>query len=115
MTSDSCLARDGAQIAYQFTGSGTPIGYAHGVFLSRRAVRRLELFDVDALAEGRRLLAYDQREHGNSTGRPVRDDCRFGNFTQDLLALLDALGLDEPMDGRAVSHCRSAPTTRSST
>lgn len=96
MTSDSCLARDGAQIAYQFTGSGTPIGYAHGVFLSRRAVRRLELFDVDALAEGRRLLAYDQREHGNSTGRPVCDDCRFGTSR------------------KTCSHCwtRSASTSR---
>lgn len=98
MTSDNYFVRDGARIAYQLTGSGTPIGYAHGVFLSRRAVRRLELFDVDALAAGRRLLTYDQRGHGNSTGRPEPDDYRFENFTRDLLGLLDTLELDEPMD-----------------
>jgi pimeloyl-ACP methyl ester carboxylesterase len=95
---DSYFTRDGARIAYQLTGSGTPFGYAHGVFLSREAVRRLHLFDFDSLGAGRRLLTYDQRGHGRSTGRPVAEDYRFENFTRDLLGLLDALGVDEPMD-----------------
>ncbi|WP_405060832.1 alpha/beta hydrolase [Kribbella sp. NBC_01505] len=38
------------------------------------------------------------RGHGESTGRPVADDYTFGNFTSDLLALLDTLELDEPID-----------------
>lgn len=95
---DSYLAREGARIAYEFKGSGAPLGYAHGVPLSRAAVRRLGLLDFDALAAGRRLLLYDQRGHGKSTGRPVVEDYRFENFTRDLLALLDVLGLGEPMD-----------------
>jgi pimeloyl-ACP methyl ester carboxylesterase len=95
---DSYFTRAGSTIAYQFTGSGQPVGYAHGVPLSRDAVRRLGLFDFDALGEGRRLLTYDQRGHGRSTGRPVADDYRFENFTQDLLALLDFLDVDVPMD-----------------
>jgi pimeloyl-ACP methyl ester carboxylesterase len=95
---DSYFTRDGARIAYQFTGFGPPLGYAHGVFLSRKAVSRLELFDVEELAPGRRLLTYDQRGHGQSTGRPVAEDYRFENFARDLLALLDALDIDQPMD-----------------
>ncbi|WP_174188048.1 alpha/beta fold hydrolase [Nocardia barduliensis] len=98
MTVDSYFDRAGARIAYQFSGFGSPVGYAHGVPLSRAAVRRLGLFDFDALGAGRRLLAYDQRGHGKSTGRPIAEDYRFENFTADLIALLDAVGVSEPMD-----------------
>ncbi|MGP4020590.1 alpha/beta fold hydrolase [Saccharopolyspora sp. 5N708] len=66
--------------------------------LSRDAVRRLELFDFESLAADHRLLTYDQRGHGHSTGRPVAEDYRFENFARDLLALLDELGDDRPMD-----------------
>ncbi|MEV6235749.1 alpha/beta hydrolase [Lentzea sp. NPDC051838] len=95
---DRHVTRAGAQIAYELTGSGPTLGYAHGVFLSRAAVRRLHLLDFDALAAGRRLLTYDQRGHGHSTGRPLADDYSFENFTLDLLSLLDELDLDEPID-----------------
>ncbi|MCG8925499.1 alpha/beta fold hydrolase [Lentzea sp. CC55] len=95
---DRYVSRAGARIAYELTGSGPLLGYAHGVFLSRAAVRRLHLLDFDALAADHRLLTYDQRGHGHSTGRPVADDYHFENFTLDLLALLDELDLDEPID-----------------
>ena len=95
---DRYVSRAGAKIAYDLTGSGPLLGYAHGVFLSRAAVRRLHLLDFDALATGHQLLTYDQRGHGHSTGHPIADDYRFENFTLDLLALLDELDLDEPID-----------------
>ncbi|OLZ51578.1 alpha/beta fold hydrolase [Amycolatopsis keratiniphila] len=98
MSSDKYFERAGASIAYQFEGSGPPLGYAHGVPLSRKAVRSLELFDFDALGDGRSMLVYDQRGHGQSTGRPIPEDYLFENFAQDLLALLDALKITEPMD-----------------
>jgi pimeloyl-ACP methyl ester carboxylesterase len=98
MSQDSYFTREGATIAYQYTGSGSPLGYAHGVFLSRDAVRRLGLFDFDLLGAGRGLLTYDQRGHGRSTGRPVAADYTFDNVAADLLGLLDAAGIDEPID-----------------
>lgn len=98
MSTDEHLTREGATIAYRCTGSGAPFGYAHGVLLSRDAVRRLGLFDFDGLAAGRRLLTFDQRGHGHSTGRPVAADYTFDNLTLDLLAVIDAAGIDEPMD-----------------
>jgi len=97
MSADRHLTVEGATIAYQFTGSGSPRGYAHGVPLSRDAVRRLDLIDIDALGAGHRMLAYDQRGHGRSTGRPVAEDYRFENASRDLLALA-ALDLDESID-----------------
>lgn len=96
--SDSYFDHNGARIAYQYTGSGRPVCYAHGVPLSREAVRRTQLFEFDSLADGHHLLTYDARGHGHSTGRPIADDYSFENFTQDLLALMDAVGIDEPMD-----------------
>ncbi|GAA1604783.1 MULTISPECIES: alpha/beta fold hydrolase [Kribbella] len=98
MPTDSYFDRDGATIAYQYSGTGSPLAYAHGVPLSRDAVRRLDLLDLDALGDGRRLLTYDARGHGESTGRPIAADYTFDNFGQDLLALVDAIGIDEPID-----------------
>lgn len=77
MPSDKYFERAGASIAYQFEGSGPPLGYAHGVPLSRKAVRSLELFDFDSLGDGRSMLVYDQRGHGQSTGRPIPEDYLF--------------------------------------
>nr|WP_042186477.1 alpha/beta hydrolase [Kibdelosporangium sp. MJ126-NF4]CEL17306.1 Beta-ketoadipate enol-lactone hydrolase [Kibdelosporangium sp. MJ126-NF4]CTQ91465.1 Beta-ketoadipate enol-lactone hydrolase (EC 3.1.1.24) [Kibdelosporangium sp. MJ126-NF4] len=98
MSDDRRFTRDGATIAYQYTGSGKPLGYAHGVFLSRDAVRRMGLFDFDTLSTGRSLLTYDQRGHGGSTGRPVDTDYGFANVGLDLLGLLDEAGVTEPID-----------------
>ncbi|OLF17037.1 alpha/beta fold hydrolase [Actinophytocola xanthii] len=98
MSNDHYLARDGARIAYEITGAGTPLGYGHGVLLSRAAVRRMALFDIDAVAADRRLLTYDQRGHGHSTGRPVAADYTFDSVADDLLALVDAADLGEPLD-----------------
>ncbi|ALG12537.1 alpha/beta fold hydrolase [Kibdelosporangium phytohabitans] len=69
MPGDRHFTRDGATIAYQYSGRGRPLGYAHGVFLSRDAVRRMGLFDFDALSAGRSLFTYDQRGHGPAAAR----------------------------------------------
>jgi non-heme chloroperoxidase len=98
MSADSHFTTNGATIAYQFTGVGPPVGYAHGVLLSRNAVRQLDLYDAESIARGRSLLTYDQRGHGRSTGRPVIEDYRFERAAQDLLDLLTAAELDTPID-----------------
>lgn len=98
MTDAEYRTSDGVTIAYEFTGRGRPIGYAHGVLLSREAVRGLQLFDIDAVARGRRLLTYDQRGHGRSSGRAVAEDYRFEQAAADLLGVLDAAAVDGPID-----------------
>jgi non-heme chloroperoxidase len=98
MTTDSQLTIDGATIAYELSGTGDPVGYGHGVLLSRAAVRGLGLFDIDLIARGRSLFTYDQRGHGHSTGRPNPDDYRFERAARDLLELLDAADIQVPID-----------------
>ncbi|CAJ1505520.1 alpha/beta fold hydrolase [[Mycobacterium] burgundiense] len=100
MPNDQHFVTTGATIAYQLNGPdiAVPIGYGHGVLMSRTIVRGLGVFDIDAIAEGRRLLTYDQRGHGLSSGRPEPADYRFEQAATDLLGVLDVAGLDEPID-----------------
>ncbi|MEV0668889.1 alpha/beta hydrolase [Mycobacterium sp. NPDC050441] len=99
MTTDAFYtAPDGATIAYELGGHGRTIGYAHGVLLSRAAVRGLDLVDIDAIAAHRQLLTYDQRGHGHSSGRAVIDDFSFEQAADDLLGILGAAAVEEPVD-----------------
>lgn len=63
MPDDHLLITDGATIAYQLSSppNTVPVGYGHGVLMSRQIVRGLGIFDIDTIAEGRRLITYDQR------------------------------------------------------
>ena len=94
---DLVLTRDGADLAYQVEGDGPLLGYSHGVMLSRAAEDALGVLDVGSLAARRRLLRYDARGHGRSTGRPRAQDYTWPGLADDLLALAD-LGDPGPVD-----------------
>ncbi|MEU3726274.1 alpha/beta hydrolase, partial [Streptomyces sp. NPDC031705] len=87
----------GAELVYDDAGSGPAAVYAHGGFVSQGVEERMGLFDwAPVLAAGRRLVRYDARAHGRSTGEPVAGDYTYASLADDLLALLDHLGLAEP-------------------
>ena len=46
---DQHMECDGAAIAYEINGEGPPVGYAHGLFVSRRMERWLRLVDWTAV------------------------------------------------------------------
>ena len=75
------------QLEYSDEG-GHPVVQLHGLTSSRERDRVLDL-DLGRGLSGTRLLRYDARGHGRSTGRPVADDYRWPRLAQDLLALLD--------------------------
>lgn len=91
------LRRDGAELAYQIEGDGPFLGYSHGVLLSRAAEDSLGLLDLGSLAARRRLLRYDARGHGRSTGRKLAQDYTWPSLADDLLAMAD-LGEPAPVD-----------------
>ncbi|MFM9376783.1 alpha/beta fold hydrolase [Gordonia sp. VNK21] len=67
---------------------GQAVVQLHGLTSSRARDRVLDL-DLGLGLSGTRLLRYDARGHGRSTGRPVPGDYRWPALADDLLALLD--------------------------
>ncbi|MFJ3963227.1 alpha/beta fold hydrolase [Streptomyces sp. NPDC090036] len=83
---------------YDDTGAGPLAVYAHGGFTSQDVERRMNLFDwAPVLRVGRRLVCYDARAHGRSTGRPFEADYTYVSLADDLLSLLDHLDAPEPV------------------
>lgn len=95
---DQHLECDGAAIAYEINGEGPLVGYAHGLFISRRMERWLRLVDWTPVRRGRRFLEYDARGHGLTGGRLVSDDYVWSNLARDLLAFVDTHSPDDPVD-----------------
>ncbi|WP_082789312.1 alpha/beta fold hydrolase [Tsukamurella pseudospumae] len=80
----------GARLAVEYSDEGgRPVVQLHGLTSSRARDRVLDL-DLGRGLSGTRLLRYDARGHGRSTGRPVPADYRWPNLADDLLRLLDA-------------------------
>ncbi|WP_374777855.1 alpha/beta hydrolase [Streptomyces sp. NBC_01310] len=94
----------GARLAYDDAGTGPLAVYAHGGFVSRFVEDGMGLFDwTPVLDAGRRLVRYDARAHGQSTGGPSDADYTYPSLADDLLALLDHLGAAEAVDGMGAS------------
>jgi pimeloyl-ACP methyl ester carboxylesterase len=99
------LRLDGATLSYEeHPGVGPTIVGLHGMSSSRASEDRSGYFDWSALsASGRRIVRYDARGHGRSTGRDVPDDYTWPRLADDLLALLDVVSPDEPVDAYGAS------------
>ncbi|MDH2442382.1 alpha/beta fold hydrolase [Amnibacterium sp. CER49] len=103
--SDSFLDLGSARLAYSLEGGdrGRMLVALHGL-TSSRAVEEAGPFRWSALASpDRRLLRYDARAHGRSTGRLEADDYRWDALAQDLFALLDEVAATGPIDALGVS------------
>lgn len=85
-------------------GDGPTVVALHGMLSSRTREDAGGYFGWASIAaEGRRLVRYDARGHGASTGRPEPDDWRWPNLADDLLALLDAVAPGQQVDAIGVS------------
>jgi pimeloyl-ACP methyl ester carboxylesterase len=72
-------------------GAGTPVVLLHGLTASRRYV----VMGSSALQRaGHRCVAYDARGHGSSSPAPAPERYGYGELTEDLVALLDALEIE---------------------
>lgn len=89
----------GAELAVALSDEGGhPVVQLHGLTSSRARDRVLNL-DLGRGLSGTRLLRYDARGHGRSTGRKVPDDYRWQNLAEDLLRVLDRSFPGEPVHG----------------
>lgn len=88
-----------AELEVEFSDEGGPlVVQLHGLTSSRSRDRLLGL-DLGRGLSGTRLLRYDARGHGLSTGRAVAADYRWEVLAEDLLRLLEAYFGDEPVHG----------------
>lgn len=79
----------GAQLALEYSDEhGHPVVQLHGLTSSRDRDRQLDL-DLGRGLNGTRLLRYDARGHGLSTGLPMAAAYRWQNLAVDLLLLLE--------------------------
>jgi len=70
---------------------GTPVVLLHGLTATRRYV----VMGSKALArDGHRVIAYDARGHGRSDPAPERAAYEYRDLVDDLVAVLDARGID---------------------
>ncbi|UEJ81242.1 alpha/beta hydrolase [Brachybacterium halotolerans subsp. kimchii] len=83
---------DGARIAYDVTGSGPAAVLLHGSVLSRAIWRAYGY--VDALKSDRTVIRIDLRGHGRSDAPHEASAYTQGAFVADLMAVLDAEGIE---------------------
>ncbi|MGH9033238.1 MAG: alpha/beta fold hydrolase, partial [Acidimicrobiia bacterium] len=84
----------GAELAITDIGDGPAVLYGHGLSSSRAQDAASRMFDWERLASRRRVVRWDARGHGDSSGTGGSDSYRWDNLGQDLLALADALRID---------------------
>ena len=79
----------GADLAVELSDEGgPPVVQLHGLTSSRSRDRVLDL-DLGRGLTGTRLLRYDARGHGDSSGREVAEDYRWSSLADDLLRLMN--------------------------
>lgn len=102
---DGTLDRPGATLSYDVQDGGRPtVVQLHGLSSSRGSEAAAGFFDWSPVAAaGRRLVRYDARGHGRSTGRAEPDDYAWPHLADDLFALLDELAPGEAVDAIGVS------------
>jgi pimeloyl-ACP methyl ester carboxylesterase len=84
---------DGTGIDFEMAGDGSPLVLLHGFFGDRTSWRSAGY--VDSLAGKFLLVLIDGRGHGRSDAPHDGDSYRIERQVQDVLAVLDALGLDQ--------------------
>lgn len=89
------LMRDGVRIAYEATGTGTPILLTHGYSATAGMWRG----QVEAFAPRYRVITWDMRGHGASDSPAVLDEYSEEKTVGDMAAILDALGIERAVIG----------------
>lgn len=85
-----------AALEYDLEGTGPTVVQLHGLTSSRASDSQLGL-DLVGKLTGYRVLRYDARGHGTSTGGRDPLDYTWPRLAEDLITLLDAIVPDQPV------------------
>jgi pimeloyl-ACP methyl ester carboxylesterase len=86
--------RDGVKFNFEDYGEGVPLIFSHGLGSNLSVMR-----DLIGPMEGVRVIIYDNRGHGKTTGTPDPSRLNFNSLADDMAALLDHLGVDRAVAG----------------
>ena len=102
---DGMLELDDATLSYEVADGDRPtVVQLHGLSSSRASEAAAGFFDWSPVLDaGRRVVRYDARGHGRSTGRPEPDDWAWSRLAEDLFGLLDVVAPGEVVDAIGVS------------
>jgi pimeloyl-ACP methyl ester carboxylesterase len=84
----------GAELAVTDEGSGPAYFWGHGLSGSMGQDAKFSMFDWKRLSASYRVVRWDARGHGESSGSEEPDTYRWDNLARDLVGLADALGVD---------------------
>jgi pimeloyl-ACP methyl ester carboxylesterase len=91
MSTDFTIKTGGVTLSGEESGQGSPVLLLHGLTATRRYVvmgsRALE-------RSGHRVIQYDARAHGHSSGAPTPDAYTYDLLADDAVAVMDQLGVE---------------------
>jgi 3-oxoadipate enol-lactonase len=88
---------NGVSFTYSDVGEGAVVLYAHGLTSSRANDERMGLADFSLVGGKARLIAYDARGHGQSSGTADIADYTWSVLADDMIALADHFSPDAPV------------------
>lgn len=94
-----------SDLAIARIGHGPPFTWSHGLTSSRANEDRRGLFGWTPVTAAGLEVRYDARGHGESDGPEDPSAYRWPQLADDLLALLDELGLERGAAGGASMGC----------
>lgn len=95
-----------SDLAHSLLGHGRPFVWAHGLTSSRANEDQRGLFDwTPVTAGGRQVVRYDARGHGTTGGPAEPAAYEWPRLADDLLALMDHLGIERAPVGGASMGC----------
>lgn len=92
------------QIAYTDEGEGPIVINAHGLAQSRNSAGTFGVIEPGGLVDaGYRIISYDARGHGDSTGTAEPHTYEWDELAKDLLAIADHFSPHEPVRAMGLS------------
>lgn len=88
------LDRDGLKFHFEDNGAGSPLIFSHGL-----GSNLSQMHDLIGPMEGVRVILYDNRGHGRTTGMLDPAKLNFDSLADDMAAVLDHLGVESAVVG----------------
>ncbi len=85
----------GVDLYYEEHGDGPALIMAHGLMGSVDLMERFAERPAEIAKRGLRVIAYDARGHGRSGYTPRRRDYHWSSLAEDMLGLMQALGIEQ--------------------